>query len=338
MNKFIKNKVFFTLLLIFLVFCIIFGINVSYGAYIRRSYIKAVIATNETEKLFGSNLLYGVKNQPEDPDSDSWLRVYPYTVQSLEEGESDRVIDIPLRIYNYLVEDKDRVNQLDVSYIISFKLNGTPTPEKIGEYSINGNSIQNDVVYYLKKDGSLTKSKDDARTDILAGRETHSNTYTLRMPYSDLSKVSFSVKAERRPNTDENNNVIGYGTDLVYLAARVVPCLNSTVLNATAKGEFTDRKKGNSDDNDAANYVAYNYSINLSGSSSVVELRWKRELLELDPFFSTKFKIVEDISDDKEYSVVAFELQPGISTIQFYRKGDTIVSNWNDFCVSVTAK
>ena len=51
MKRFMKNKVLFSLTILFLVACIAFGINMSYGAYIRRSYIKAVIATNETRTV-----------------------------------------------------------------------------------------------------------------------------------------------------------------------------------------------------------------------------------------------------------------------------------------------
>ena len=69
MKKFRNSKWFFPFAVVLCLCAIALGVQVTYGAYIRRSYVKAVIATNETEKLFGSNLLYGVKNQPDDPDT-----------------------------------------------------------------------------------------------------------------------------------------------------------------------------------------------------------------------------------------------------------------------------
>ena len=146
MKKFRNSKWFFPFAVVLCLCAIALGVQVTYGAYIRRSYVKAVIATNETEKLFGSNLLYGVKNQPNDPGSDDWLSVYPYST-SVKDGETS--IIVPIKIYNYLAEDQDRVNQLDVSYIISFKISGNPTNGMTG-YSVNGHSIaQNYYIFHL---------------------------------------------------------------------------------------------------------------------------------------------------------------------------------------------
>ena len=294
----------------------------SYGAYIRRSYIKAVIATNETEKLFGSNLLYGVKNQPSDPDSDDWVSVYPYTVGDPNPAS----IEVPVRIYNYLAEDQDRINQLDVSYIISFKISGSPTMTddgKLSGYSVNGHLIENkDTVYYLCTDGLSTDAK-QATEYTLPGRLPNTNEYKVMILGQDLGKVSIVVKAARVPNADSS-----FGTDLLYLAARIAPNLASTVQNAAVKGDFLyDAGKLPKD------YVAYNYNIELTGAPCVVVLKWNSELLEIDPFFEEKYGVKPEVGK------AVFSMDPGITKIQFYRNGEIQEDiKWENLGVKVSSQ
>lgn len=318
MKKFTNKKWFFPFAVALCLCVIALGVQVTYGAYIRRSYVKAVIATNETEKLFGSNLLYGIKNQPENPDSDSWLSVYPFTVSD----STQESITVPIKIYNYLAEDQDRVNQLDVSYIISFKITGNPTDNTANGYLVNGYPIDAiDTVYYLGTDG-LKTSKGEAATQTLPGRLPNMNLYQITIPGKDLGKVSIAVKAARVPNAGSNN----YGTDLLYLAARVVPSLASTVHTATVSGEFADSEKEL-----PADYAAYNYSITLSGAPTAVVLTWNKDLLEIDPFFKEKYG-VQPVDGQ-----VIFNMEPGITKVQFYRKGNVDDITWNDLGVSVAA-
>lgn len=322
MKRFMKNKVLFSLTILFLVACIAFGINMSYGAYIRRSYIKAVIATNETEKLFGSNLLYGVKNQPENADLDNWVSVYPYTVGDPDQAE----IEVPIRIYNYLAEDQDRVNQLDVSYKISFKISGSPTvvDGKLSGYYVNGHTItQKDTTYYLCLDGISTKSAQAAKF-TLPGRLPNTNEYTVKIPGKDLGKVSIVVKAARVSN-DETSNI--FGTDLLYLAARIAPNLASTVQTATVTGNFLYNEGEMPKD-----YAAYNYNISLTGAPSAVVLEWNSELLEIDPFFENKYGVKPGDGS------VVFSMDPGITKVQFYRKGEMTESTWENLGVTVSSR
>ena len=333
MNKLVKNKVFFTLLLMFLVFCIIFGINVSYGAYIRRSYIKAVIATNETEKLFGSNLLYGIKNEPELPTNtsihtnDSWMSVYPFIIAATDDS-----VKVPIKIYNYLAEDHDRVNQLDVSYIISFKATtGSKNVENLTDYKVEVGKKsygleKTNTTYYLGKEG-LTDNRNAAAKQILAGRKNNTNTYTIIMPGEDVGKVSFSVIAERVSNSSDDTK--NYGTDLLYLASRVVPSLPAKVDVASLEGYFNNTQNTDPDDFDA-----YNYSIKLSGASKMVTLEWNCALLELDPFFEKKYGASPSFNNN--IGKVTFEIDPGVTMVQFYRKGDISKHRWEDFNVKVS--
>ena len=322
MKRFMKNKVVFSLTILFLVACIAFGINMSYGAYIRRSYIKAVIATNETEKLFGSNLLYGVKNQPENADLDNWISVYPYTVGDPNQAE----IKVPIRIYNYLAEDQDRVNQLDVSYKISFKISGSPTmvDGELSGYSVNGYPItQKDTAYYLCLDGLKTEGVQAAKF-TLPGRLPNTNEYTVKIPGQDLGKVSVVVKAARVSN-DEGSNV--FGTDLLYLAARIAPNLASTVQTATVTGNFLYNEGEKPED-----YAAYNYNISLTGAPSVVILEWNPDLLEIDPFFENKYGVKPGNGS------VVFSMDPGITKVQFYRKREMTGITWENLGVTVSSR
>ena len=294
-----------------------FAVQMSYAAYISRSYVKAVAATNEAEKLFGSNLLYGVKNQPTDPDSVSWLSVCPFTVSDPNQTS----ITVPIKIYNYLAEDQDRVNQLDVSYIISFQIVGIPTEQngQLSGYYVNGKSINSkETVYYLGSGGVLTTEKDLAAKQSLPGRLPKMNEYNITIPGSDLGKVSIAVKAARVANESGN-----YGTDLLYLAARVVPSLASTVQSATVSGEFA-YENGSPQD-----YAAYNYRITLSGASTAVVLKWNRDLLELDPFFEKKY------GTEPGEGQVIFNMEPGIVNVQFYRNGNVKGKSWGDLGVTV---
>lgn len=318
MKQFYSRKWFFPLAVLFLLAVIALGARMSYGAYIRRSYVKAVIATNETEKLFGSNLLYGIKNQPETQD-DSWLSVYPYTVA--QTGQES--ITVPIRIYNYLVEDRDRVNQLDVNYVISFRVTGNPTLAEGGlsGYSVNGFSMTDaDTEYYLGETG-LTTGKAGAARQTLTGRLPNLLTYDVTIPGGDLGKVSIAVKAERVQNDSGN-----YGTDLMYLAARVVPSLISTVQTATVTGSFSYHGG-----EQPADYAAYNYTIQLTGAPTAVILRWNPDYLELDPFFSEKYGV------SPQNGQVIFNMEPGLTKVQFYRKGNVDAVSWDSLGVSVAS-
>lgn len=319
MKKLRSSKWFFPFAVVLCLCAIALGVQVTYGAYIRRSYVKAVIATNETEKLFGSNLLYGVKNQPTNADrSDDWLTVYPY---STSVGEGQDSITVPIKIYNYLAEDQDRVNQLDVSYIISFKIAGNPTNGMTG-YFVNGHSIaQKDAVYYLGAT-ELTTDEQGAAHQTLPGRLPNTNTYNITIPASDLGKVSIAVKAKRVLNATGN-----YGTDLLYLAARVVPSLPSTVQTATVNGSFAYNASETPKD-----YAAYNYTIKLEGAPCAVVLSWNPDLLEIDPFFKEKY------GAEPSGNQVIFNMEPGSTMVQFYRKGNVEGEDWDALGVTVSER
>lgn len=336
MKKFLNKRWFFPVALLLLLAFVALGVQLTYSAYIRRSYIKAVIATNETEKLFGSNLLYGFKNEPVLPEgtnihtNDSWMSVYPFTVAA-----TDKPVEIPIKIYNYLAEDPDRVNQLDVSYIISFKATtGSKDVENLSGYQVKVGDISyvlnnSNTTYYLGE-GGLTDNRNAAAKQILAGRKSNTNTYTIVMPGEDVGKVSFSVIAERESNKINIDDPVNYGTDLLYLASRVAPSLPAKVEAASLEGYFNNMQTTNPND-----YDAYNYNIKLSGASRMVTLEWNSALLELDPFFEEKYGAIPSIDDKSNVGKVTFEIDPGVTMVQFYRKGDMNGQNWEALGVNV---
>ena len=213
------------------------------------------------------------------------------------------------------------MNQLDVSYIISFKISGNPTMD-ISNYSVNNHVFGAlGTVYYLGADG-LTTDETAAATQTLPGRLPNTNTYNITIPASDLGKVSIAVKAKRVLNATGN-----YGTDLLYLAARVVPSLPSTVQTATVKGSFTYNTGETPKD-----YAAYNYSIQLVGAPCAVVLSWNPALLEIDPFFMEKY------GAEPSGNQVIFNMEPGNTMVQFYRKGTMADVTWDDLGVTVSER
>lgn len=341
MKKILNKRWFFPVAILLLLTFVAVGVQLTYSAYLRRSYVKAVIATNETEKLFGSNLLYGFKNEPELPEdtnihtNDSWMSVCPFTVEA-----TDKPVEIPIKIYNYLAEDPDRVNQLDVSYIISFKVTtSSKDVENLSGYQVKVDNTSFDLTksnttYYLGKvldEIVLTEDRKAAVKQVLAGRKSNDNSYTIVMPGEDVGKVSFSVIAERASNGDSNDAPMNYGTDLLYLASRVAPSLPAKVEAASLEGYFNNMK--NTTPND---YDAYNYNIKLSGASKMVTLKWNSALLELDPFFKEKYNAEPSIDSTTNVGSVAFEIEPGVTMVQFYRKGDMNGQVWAALGVEVS--
>lgn len=326
MKKLMQKKWFFTFAVIFFLCVIVLGTQMTYSAFIRRSYIKAVIATNETEKLFSSNLLHGIKNW--DAQSGIW------PVSSFVVSGSPETVTIPVRIYNYISENQEnpnsldvRINQLDVSYSISFQIACTRDDLTPQGYFLEVNGTQltipafNKEYYLLESNGQLSLMEPGTPIQqILPGRQKSKHEYKLVMPGDHVGKVSFVVKA-----TPKSNATGSIGTDLQYLAARIVPSIASTVNPVNVSGEFVGIKDCN-----PSEFVAFNYLITLSGAPSAVELQWPEDILELDPFFEEKHGVTPVNGQ------VIFPMEPGNIMVQFYRKESNISWNWEEMNANVT--
>ena len=296
-------------LISFLIIAFIFtvGLSLTYSAYINQSYVKAVITTNETEKLFASNLLYGVKNKPTEngvyKDITLWANENYYTIpREMYESDSVTEITIPIKIYNYLKEDNTLVNMLDVYYNLKIKISGD---RSIEGYRYRVNSGEN---------VSITHREFTIGSQVLKGRITSENIYYITIPKSDLGKVSFYIEAESIQDPSGR-----YGTDLACLAAKVTPSLDASVRESSLEGSgFTNANVKPSE------LAAYTYKLVLDGEPTAITLIWDKNLVELDPAFEAKYGFRPN------GNTVTFDMNPGTMEIQFYRKDDAIPNNYED--------
>lgn len=325
LKKIMQKKWFFPFAVVLFLCVIVLGTQMTYSAFIRRSYIKAVIATNETEKLFSSNLLHGIKN---------WDPQVGWPVSSFVVSDSQNTITIPVRIYNYISENQEnpnpldvRINQLDVSYTISITVTCDREDLSPSGYSLaaNGSTLTIpafNTEYCLNQDGQLSLADSSTPgTQVLHGRQKNRHEYQLVMPGVHVGKVSFVVKVTPCPNDTGS-----IGTDLQYLAARIVPNVASSVNPVNVSGGFVGVEGGA-----PSEFAAFNYSITLNGAPSAVVLQWPPELLELDPFFQEKHSV------QPEEGRVIFPMEPGNVMVQFYRKGN-IDLTWSAINKRVTVK
>lgn len=299
------KKILISILMITFVFAL--GISITYSAYVNQSYVKAVITTNETEKLFASNLLYGIKKIPTEngsyKDVSLWAEENYYSIpREVYENENVTEITIPIKIYNYLKEDNTLINLLDVYYNIQIKITGDRSLEGY-KYRVNsGNEKQID-----SKEFTIDNQ-------VVKGRIANENTYYITLPKKDLGKVSFYVMAERVKDPGGR-----YGTDLACLAAKVTPSLDASVQESSV-----ERSGFANPEIDPADLAAYTYYLVLDGAPTAIELEWDDDLVELDPSFEVKTG-VKPVNN-----TVVFDMNPGTMEIQFYRKGNAIPSNYDE--------
>lgn len=284
--------------ILFLVLVSVAGIGISLGAYAKQSYIKAVITTNESGKLFSSNLLYGVKNIPLDEngnkqDSKLWTEESYYTIaREVYEEPSITEITIPIKIFNYLKEDKTLVNNLDIAYTLKIKI--------LGERSIENYKfrINNEETVPI-----TTKEFTVNNTQLLKGRIANENTYYITIPKSDVGKVSFIVEADRAKDSTGR-----YGTDLACLASRVTPTLDASVQSSSF-----ERSGFVNSDKDPASMVAYSYNLVLDGAPTAVSITWDSNYLEIDPTFTSKYDATIN------GNTTTINMSAGTIQIQFYK-------------------
>lgn len=293
--------------ILILVFIFTAGISITYSAYINQSYVKAVITTNETEKLFASNLLYGIKSIPtengEYKDITTWANETYYSIpREVYENANITEITIPIKIYNYLKEDNTLVNLLDVYYNLEINITGDRELEGYRYRINNGNDIE------------ITNKSFNINNQVLKGRIANENVYYITIPKKDLGKVSFYIKAERLKDSSGR-----YGTDLACLAAKVTPSLDASVQETSIeRSGFTNV------DTNPADLAAYTYRLVLDGAPTAITLIWDKNLVELDPAFEAKYGFRPN------GNTVTFDMNPGTMEIQFYRKDDAILSNYED--------
>ena len=277
---------------------IVFSVGITMSAYVRQSYVKAVLATNEAGKLFSSNLLQGIRHIPlkdgVEEDFKLWTKEVYYTVdKDFFNDPSINKITIPIKIFNHLKEDNTLVNNLDIDYKMTIIVLGN---RDVSEYKYKvGNSGE-----YIQ----FNSSEIHIDNQHLDGRLARTNDYYIEIPKTEIGKVSFLIRADRILSSDGR-----YGTELECLASRVSPSLDATIQQSSFQNsEFTNNIY---EPNVAAGYT---FDLTLTGAPSEAIVKWD-DRLQIDPTFRDKYPTAQ-ISGNS----VTVYMEQGTIPIQFYKK------------------
>ena len=264
------------------------GTYLTYTAFLAGDFLKSVAVSGTSQALFASDMLTG----------------YTETVANGEIATNTIIVDtsgdtcsFTFRIYNYLLGDKNKVNDKDVNATSSVTAKDV---EAEVSWSVNGMPV-------LSNDGKVSLS-------FPANKATmYTCTVTFATKY--LNKASFLVKAEVGANSP--------GTNLKLLAANIAPAERARVTASGVSGEWVDE---NSDNTNVTAFDAYNYRVTVTGATTKVKLEWG-DGVELDPFFETNHtngKGKATVSDNS----VTYDASPGSEIITFYRKGNSEPTSW----------
>lgn len=269
------------------------GVYLTYMAYTANGFLKSVAATGSSQSLFGSDLLTGYTTVPETDDG--------IAVRSVVVGTGGSTCSFTFKIYNYLLGDKNRVNDKDVNATLTVAANGL---SEGAQWSVSG---------------TPAVSENGASLSFPASRATD-YTYTVTFPRADLGKASFTIKATVGSNSP--------GTNLALLAARVAPSEQAQVTAAGVDGAWVK----SASETDITAFGAYNYRVTVTGAKTSVTLTWGAKL-ELDPHFETNHGCTVDATN----RTVTFQMEPGSETINFFRAaGVEAPTSWDDEGVKVT--
>ena len=266
------------------------GIQLTYSAYTANAYLKSVAATGSTQSLFASDMLMDCTSLKDDA-----IQTRNYTVYPDEDGKCS----LAFQIYNCLLDDRNVVNEKDVTYTLSVD----------AKYADGTNA------------SGWSISPAAGTKTVLRGSNATVNVYTVTFPQDALDNgVTFTIKA----TVDQANSP---GTTLSMLAAKVVPMRQATVQGANVSGSFVADTSGQA----ITNYDAYDYRVVVSGTETKVTLTWNANEVELEPYFSTRFK---SNGSDARPSVsngqgsVTFDMAPGSAVVSFFNVGTSKPSDW----------
>ncbi len=260
------------------------GIYLTYTAFLAGDFLKSVAVSGTSQALFASDMLTGYTSEN--------LNDGEIAVRSVIADTSGENCSFTFRIYNYLLGDKNKVNDKDVNVTLS-----VTAKDVKGTWRVNGTPA-------LPNDGTVSLS--------FPANKATMYTYTVTFAKDDLNKASFLVKAQVGANSP--------GTNLKLLAANIAPAERAKVTASGVSGEWVDE---NSDDTNFSDFDAYNYRVTVTGATTKVTLEWG-DWIELDPFFEKNH-----MNDGKQATVsgnsITYDAPPGSEIITFYRKGD-----WGD--------
>lgn len=271
------------------------GTYLTYTAFLGGDFLKSVVVSGTSQALFASDMLTGYTETVADAN---------ISTNSIVVDASGETCSFTFRIYNYLLGDKNKVNDKDVNATASVTAKDV---EAEISWSVNGTPV-------LPNDGKVSLS-------FPANKATmYTCTVTFATKY--LNKASFLVKARVGANSP--------GTNLKLLAANIAPAERAKVTASGVSGEWVDKGSNFS------NFDAYNYRVTVTGATTKVTLEWG-DWIELDPFFEKNH-----MNDGKQATVsgnsVTYDASPGSEIITFYRKGDwegdSKPTKWGDIVVS----
>lgn len=273
------------------------GTYLTYTAFLGGDFLKSVVVSGTSQALFASDMLTGYTETVADTG---------IATNSIVVDTSGDTCSFTFRIYNYLLGDKNKVNDKDVNATLNVTakdVEGTWS----GTWSVNGMPAQ--------------AAGDTVSLSFPANKATM-YTYTVTFAKTDLNKASFLVKAQVDANSP--------GTNLKLLAANIAPAERAKVTASGVSGEWVDKGSNFS------NFDAYNYRVTVTGATTKVTLEWG-DWIELDPFFEKNH-----MNDGKQATVsgnsVTYDASPGSEIITFYRKGDwegdSKPTKWGDIVVS----
>ena len=244
---------------------IVAGTHLTYTAFLAGGFLKSVAVSGTSQALFASDMLTGYTSEG--------LAERDIAVRSVIADTDGKNCSFTFRIYNYLLGDKNKVNDKDVNATLRVEATGTD------DWSVEG-------APELKTDGTVGLS---VGLSFPANKATMYS-YTVTFAKKDLNKASFTVKAQVGSNSP--------GTNLKWLAAKIAPAERAEVAASGVSGEWVDK-------NDSiGKFDAYNYRVTVTGTRTDVTVAWG-DKVELDPFFVTNHSVtnhsVEDVNGGDGY-------------------------------------
>ena len=267
------------------------GTYLTYTAFLGGDFLKSVVVSGTSQALFASDMLTGYTNEVADGE---------IATNTIIVDTSGDKCSFTFRIYNYLLGDKNKVNDKDVNATLSVTAKGVE-----GTWSVNDTPA-------LAAGGTVSLS--------FPANKATMYTYTVTFAKTDLNKASFLVKAKVGANSP--------GTNLKLLAANIAPAERAEVTASGVSGEWVD---GNSKI-DA--FDAYNYRVTVTGTTTKVKLEWGNGV-ELDPFFPTNHKNGNAQATINGNSVT-YDASPGSEIITFYRKDNSKPTGWDEDGIKVS--
>ena len=271
------------------------GTYLTYTAFLGGDFLKSVVVSGTSQALFASDMLTGYTETVADTK---------IATNSIVVDTSGKTCSFTFRIYNYLLGDKNKVNDKDVNATLS----------------VTAKDVEGTWSGTLSVNGAPALAAGDTVSLSFPANKATMYTYTVTFAKDDLNKASFLVKARVGANSP--------GTNLKLLAANIAPAERAKVTASGVSGEWVDE---NSDDTNFSNFDAYNYRVTVTGAPTKIKLTWG-DKVEHDPFLVTNHS---DATFDGRS--VTFTMDPGSEIITFYRATDTAPGSWEDIGVTCRA-